>query len=153
MKTNAYNQRRAPTVWNSMTLQPPSSMRPQLHSAVHQNSGLSCFHILQFVAHIKAIFPSPVAITCGRGVSCAGQCSALGAQFCPTGVGTRGRSFMIKHVVFFWPGVCSGQPGDCWHNWEDEDGEEDTETQEVTARRTSRSATLPSWVTKYQFLF
>ena len=101
MKTNAYNQRRAPTVWNSTTLQPPSSMRPQLHSAVHQNSGLSCFHILQFVAHIKAIFPSPVAITCGRGVSCAGQCSALGAQFCPTGVGTRGRSFMIKHVLFF----------------------------------------------------
>ena len=28
----------------------------------------------------------------------------------------------------FWPGVCSGQLGDCWQNWEDEDEAEDTDT-------------------------
>ena len=77
-------------MWTSTTLQPPSSMRRPLHSAVHPNSGLSCLPILQDVAHIKPLLPRNVSITCGRGVSCAGQCSAIGAHFCPTGKGTRG---------------------------------------------------------------
>ena len=78
-------------MWTSMTLQPPSSMRRPLHSAVQLNSSMTCSHILQVISQIQPIFPSLVSITCGRGVSCAGQCSAIGDQFCPTGVGTTGK--------------------------------------------------------------
>ena len=40
-------------MWTSTTLQPPSSMRRPLHSAVQPNSGLPCSPILQDVAHIN----------------------------------------------------------------------------------------------------
>ena len=56
---------------------------------------------LEVVAHIKPFFPSLLSITCGRGVSCAGQCSAIGDQFCPTGAGTRGtRKDVNYHQVY-----------------------------------------------------
>ena len=102
---------------------------------------------LKVVAHIKPSFPSLLSITCGRGVSCAGQCSAIGDQFCPTGAGTRGTREGVNYDQMFLPGVCSGQLGDCLHNWEDEDEEEDEDTEEVRTRAKSSSATLPSWVT------
>ena len=58
-------------------------------------------------------------VTCGRGLSCAGQCSALAANLCPTG-------------------NCTGDPQDCEPTLQ---VPEDTRGRGYVA-----SANLPSWV-------
>ena len=55
----------------------------------------------------------------------------------------------MANLEFLLPGVCSGQLGDCRHNWEDEDKEEDEDAEEVRTRMKYQPATLPSWVNDF----